>query len=224
MCGRFTLTLEPGELQELLDLGPFVHIVQPRYNIAPTQPVPIVKDPETRGVELYQWGLVPFWSKDIKIGARLINARSETVAEKPAFRAAFKYRRCLLLADGFYEWKKEAQSNTKTPYLFKLKDDGPFTFAGLYEHWQSPEGGELHTCTILTCEPNELVGQVHNRMPVMLDAEARWQWLNPALDRKSLMPLLTPYPAEAMKGFEVSRAVNSPGNDNPDVVKSVEFL
>ncbi|MBG0787712.1 MAG: SOS response-associated peptidase [Anaerolineaceae bacterium] len=221
MCGRFTLTLEPGELQELLDLGPFVHIVQPRYNIAPTQPVPIVRDPETRAVELYQWGLVPFWSKDIKIGARLINARSETAAEKPAFRAAFKYRRCLLLADGFYEWKKEAQGKTKSPYLFKLKDDGPFTFAGLYEHWQSPDGGELHTCTILTCEPNELVGQVHNRMPVMLDAEARWQWLNPELGRKELMSLLAPYPAEAMKAFEVSRAVNSPGNDNPDVVKPV---
>ncbi|MBG0771815.1 MAG: SOS response-associated peptidase [Anaerolineaceae bacterium] len=221
MCGRFTLTLEPGELQELLDLGPFVHIVQPRYNIAPTQPVPIVKDLETRAVELYQWGLVPFWSKDITIGARLINARSETADEKPAFRAAFKYRRCLILADGFYEWKKEAQGAGKTPILFKLKDDGPFTFAGLYEHWQSPEGGELHTCSILTCEPNELVGQVHNRMPVMLDAEARWQWLDPEMERKNLMGLMKPYPADEMKCFEVSKAVNSPANDNPDVVKPI---
>ena len=221
MCGRFTLTLEPGELQELLHLGPFVHLVQPRYNIAPTQPIPIVRDQETRAVELYQWGLVPFWSKDITIGARLINARSETAAEKPAFRAAFKYRRCLILADGFYEWKKEAQGGVKTPYLFKLRDDGPFTFAGLYEHWQSPEGGELHTCTILTCEPNELVGQVHNRMPVMLDAKDRWQWLDPEMEKKNLMTLMKPYPAEEMKGFEVSRAVNSPGNDNPDVVKPV---
>lgn len=221
MCGRFTLTLEPGELQELLDLGPFVHIVQPRYNIAPTQPVPIVRDPETRAVELYQWGLVPFWSKDIKIGARLINARSETAAEKPAFRAAFKYRRCLLLADGFYEWKKEAEGAGKTPFLFKLKDDGPFTFAGLYEHWQSPEGGELHTCTILTCEPNELVGEVHNRMPVMLDAEARWRWLKADMDRKDLLALLKPYPSSEMKGFEVSRAVNSPGNDSSEVVEPI---
>lgn len=221
MCGRFTLTLEPGELQELLDLGPFVHIVQPRYNIAPTQPVAIVKDPKTRAVELYQWGLVPFWSKDIKIGSRLINARSETAAEKPAFRAAFKYRRCLIPADGFYEWKKEAGGSGKTPYLFKLKDDGPFTFAGLYEHWQSPEGGELHTCTILTCEPNELVGQVHNRMPVMLNAEQRWQWLAPELQPKTLLTLLKPYPAGEMKGFAVSKAVNSPANDNPKVVEPV---
>lgn len=222
MCGRFTLTLEPGELQELLDLGPFVHIVQPRYNIAPSQPVPIVKDPNTRAVELYQWGLVPFWSKDIKIGSRLINARSETAAEKPSFRAAFKYRRCLILADGFYEWKKEAGGGGKAPYLFTLKDDRPFTFAGLYEHWESPVGGELHTCTILTCEPNALVGAVHNRMPVMLNAEQRWQWLNPEMDRKILMTFMKPYPSDEMKGFEVSRMVNSPGNDNPDIVRPVE--
>lgn len=222
MCGRFTLTLEPGELQELLDLGPFVHIVQPRYNIAPSQPVAIVKDPNTRAVELYQWGLVPFWSKDIKIGSRLINARSETVAEKPSFRAAFKYRRCLILADGFYEWKKEPGGEGKTPYLFKLKDDGPFTFAGLYEHWEPPVGGELHTCTILTCEPNDLVGEVHNRMPVMLNAAQRWQWLDPEMDQKNLLSLLKPYPAGEMKDFAVSRAVNSPGNDNPEVVRPVE--
>jgi len=222
MCGRFTLTLEPGELQELLDLGPFVHIVQPRYNIAPSQPVPIVKDPNTRAVELYQWGLVPFWSKDIKIGSRLINARSETAAEKPSFRAAFKYRRCLILADGFYEWKREAGGGGKAPYLFTLKDDRPFTFAGLYEHWESPVGGELHTCTILTCEPNALVGAVHNRMPVMLNAEQRWQWLNPEMDRKILMTSMKPYPSDEMKGFEVSRMVNSPGNDNPDIVRPVE--
>lgn len=224
MCGRFTLTLEPGELQALLDLGPFIHIVQPRYNIAPTQPIPIVKDPTTRAVELYRWGLVPFWSKDLDIGNRLINARSETAAEKPAFRAAFKYRRCLILADGFYEWKKELQSKAKTPYLFKLKDDSPFTFAGLYEHWEPPEGGELHTCTILTCEPNELVGRMHNRMPVMLDAEARWRWLDPELDSRSLQALLKPYPADQMKAYPVSKAVNSPGNDTPDVVEPVEAL
>ena len=222
MCGRYTLTPEPHELQLLLDLGPFTHIVQPRYNIAPTQPVPIVKDPNTRAVELYRWGLVPFWAKDLDIGSRLINARAETAAQKPAFRAAFKYRRCLILADGFYEWKKEQQSNAKTPYLFKLKDDAPFTFAGLYEHWEPPVGGELHTCTILTCEPNELVGQMHSRMPVMLDAEARWRWLDPELDQRSLQALLKPYPADEMKAYPVSKAVNSPGNDTPDVVEPVE--
>ncbi len=221
MCGRFTLTLDPGELQELLGLGPFVHIVQPRYNIAPSQPIPIVKDTESRAVELYRWGLVPFWSKDLQIGNRLINARSETAYEKPAYRAAFKYRRCLILADGFFEWHSNGNGGTKTPYLFKLNDDHPFTFAGLYEHWEPPEGGELHSATILTCEPNELVGNYHNRMPVILDEEARWKWLDPAATQKELMGFMKPYPAEEMKCFEVSRAVNSPNNDVPEVVQPI---
>ncbi len=221
MCGRFTLTVDPGELQTLLDLGPFLHVVQPRYNIAPTQPVPIVKDPVERSIELYRWGLVPFWADDIKIGNRMINARSETAHEKSSFRAAFKYRRCLILADGFFEWRAEAQGGSKTPYLFKLKNDHPFTFAGLYEHKEFPEGGELHTCTILTCEPNDLVREYHNRMPVMLGADARWAWLDPEADQDTLRGLLTPYPAEEIKCFPVSRAVNSPENDRPEVVEPV---
>lgn len=222
MCGRFTLTLDPGELQELLDLGPFVHIVQPRYNIAPSQPVPIVKEPETRAVELYRWGLVPFWADDPNIGYRMINARAETAHEKPSFRAAFKYRRCLILADGFFEWHAQEKGAPKTPYLFKLKNDHPFTFAGLYEHWQSPEGGELHTCTILTCRTNELVAQYHNRMPVMLGDKARWTWLDPQADPSALKDLLVPYPADEMKSFPVSREVNSPKNDRPEILEPVE--
>lgn len=219
MCGRFTLTLDPGEIQELLDLGPFVHIVQPRYNIAPSQPVPIVKDAQIRSVELYQWGLVPFWADDPKIGYKMINARSETIDEKPSFRAAFKYRRCLILADGFFEWHASEKGASKTPYLFKLKNDHPFTFAGLYEHWQSPEGGELHTCTILTCPPNELVSDYHNRMPVMLGEDARWAWLDQELEPPALLDLLSPYPADEMKCFPVSREVNSPQNDRPEVLE-----
>jgi len=218
MCGRFTLTLDPGEIQELLDLGPFVHIIQPRYNIAPSQPIPIVKDFETRSVELYRWGLVPFWADDPDIGNRMINARSETVSEKPSFRAAFKYRRCLILADGFFEWHAEQKGAPKTPYLFKLKNDHPFTFAGLYEHWEPPEGGELHTCTILTCPPNELVSQYHNRMPVMLGEDSRWVWVNPESDESTLLDLLNPYPSDEMKYFPVSRDVNSPQNDHPEIL------
>ena len=219
MCGRFTLTLDPGELQELLELGPFVHIVQPRYNIAPSQPIPIVKDSQKREVELYRWGLVPSWADDPKIGYRMINARSETAHEKPSFRAAFKRRRCLILADGFFEWHAEQKGAQKTPYLFKLKNDNPFTFAGLYEHWQAPEGGELHTCTILTCPPNDLVKDYHNRMPVMLGDETRWAWLEEDQDENVLLDLLTPYPAEEMKCYPVSRAVNSPENDRPEVLE-----
>ena len=219
MCGRYTLTLDPGELQDLLELGPFVHIVQPRYNIAPSQPVPIVKDLQTRAVELYRWGLVPFWSKDPSIGSRMINARAETAAEKPAFRAAYKYRRCLILADGFFEWFNDKKAGVKTPYYFKLKDDKPFTFAGLYEHWEPPEGGELHTCTILTCQPNELVGNYHNRMPVILDENTRWQWIDLETPKALLADSLVPYPAQEMKCTPVSRQVNSPGNDRPEILK-----
>jgi putative SOS response-associated peptidase YedK len=218
MCGRFTLTLDPGEIQTLLDLGPFVHIVQPRYNIAPTQPVPIVKDPEKRAVELYRWGLVPFWAEDPTIGSRMINARSETVSEKPSFRAAFKYRRCLLLADGFFEWHATEKGAPKMPYLFKLKNDHPFTFAGLYEHWQSKDGGELHTCTILTCAPNELVADYHNRMPVMLNKETRWLWLDSCTKQSTLLEMLVPYPAAEMKCFPVSKEINSPKNDRADLL------
>ncbi len=222
MCGRFTITLDPGELQALLGLGPFIHIVQPRYNIAPSQPIPIVKDNQTRAVELYLWGLVPSWAKDPEIGSRLINARAETAFEKPSFRAAFKYRRCLIPADGFYEWHSAGKGGTKTPYLFKLKKDGPFTFAGLYENWQAPDGGELHTCTILTCAPNELVAQYHNRMPVILNEQDRWAWLDPDQTQKSLQAMMRPYPAEEMKAYAVSRAVNSPENDNPAVIEPAQ--
>ncbi len=221
MCGRFTLTLDPGELQELLELGPFIHIVQPRFNIAPSQPVPIVKEAKTRAVELYRWGLVPFWADDPKIGYRMINARSETAHEKPSFRAAFKYRRCLILADGFFEWHSKAKSTPKIPYFFKLENDYPFTFAGLYEHWQSKDGGELHTCTILTCPPNEMVSKYHNRMPVILDKDARWTWLEQGMDKSILRDLLAPYPADKMKCYAVSRAVNSPENDRPEVLEPV---
>lgn len=218
MCGRYTLTLDPGELQDLLELGPFVHVVQPRYNIAPSQPVPIVKDFKTRAVELYRWGLVPFWSKDMAIGNRMINARAETVGEKPAFRGAYKYRRCLILADGFFEWFNDKEAGVKTPYYFKMKDDRPFMFAGLYEHWEPPEGGELHTCTILTCAPNELVSNYHNRMPVILDERTRWQWIDPEAPKPALQGALIPYPAQEMKFFPVSREVNSPRNDRPDIL------
>jgi putative SOS response-associated peptidase YedK len=218
MCGRYTLTLDPGELQDLLELGPFIHVVQPRYNIAPSQPVPIVKDVQTRAVELYRWGLVPFWSKDPGIGNKMINARAETVHEKPAFRGAYKYRRCLILADGFFEWFNDKKAGVKTPYYFKLKDDRPFTFAGLYEHWEPPEGGELHTCTILTCQPNELVGNYHSRMPVILNEKTRWPWIDPETPNSLLVESLIPYPDREMKCYPVSREVNSPRNDRPEIL------
>jgi putative SOS response-associated peptidase YedK len=139
-------------------------------------------------------------------------------SKNPPFELHSSIAAAWFLADGFYEWRAEDKGGPKTPYLFKLKNDHPFTFAGLYEHWSAPEGGELHTCTILTCPPNELVKDYHNRMPVMLGEETRWDWLKPEMNVSSLRELLVPYPADEMRCFAVSKAVNSPQNDQPEVV------
>lgn len=219
MCGRFTLTLDPGELQEQLDLGPFLQLYQPRYNIAPTQPIALVRDPQTRAIELFRWGLVPSWSKDLDIGSSLINARSETVHEKPSFHSAFKNRRCLILADGFFEWGEDPTQRTKQPYYYQLADAKPFTFAGLYEVWRSPEGDELPTCTIITCPANALVAQVHPRMPVILPPDLRWEWLSPAQSPIQLLGMLQSYPPDAMQVRPVSRLVNSPSNEGQQILE-----
>lgn len=218
MCGRFTLTLDPGELQEALELGPFLQLYQPRYNIAPTQPVALVRDPETRAIELFRWGLVPSWAKDISIGNQMINARGESVHEKPSFRSAFKSRRCLILADGFFEWSQTSSGQGKTPYYFQVEGGQAITFAGLYETWRSPEGDELPTCTIITCQANELVARYHQRMPVILPQELRWAWLSQEKDQAALRAMLQPYDSQRMQVREVSRAVNSPSNDNPEIL------
>ncbi len=218
MCGRFTLTLDPGELQESLDLGPFIQMYQSRYNIAPTQPVALVRDLQTRAIELFRWGLVPSWSKDIEIGSRLINARSETLQEKPSFRNAFKSRRCLILADGFFEWGQSAGSGGKIPYYFQVDQGAAFTFAGLYETWHSPEGDILPTCTIITCAANTLVSKIHPRMPVILPPEVRWVWLEPSQKPTDLQTMLMPYSSEQMQVREVSRLVNSPYNEGPQIL------
>ncbi len=219
MCGRFTLTLDPGELQELLGLGPFRQIYQPRYNIAPTQPIAIVRDPDKKPVELFVWGLVPSWSKDISIGSHMINARAETISQKPSFRSAFKRRRCLILADGFFEWSSPEPGAPKTPFYFQIDNGIPFTFAGLYEVWRSPEGDELPTCTIITCSSNQFVRKYHNRMPVILPAETRWDWLDNNMTQAALLDMLKPFDASKISARPVSRALNNPRNDSPELLK-----
>jgi len=220
MCGRFTLTLDPGELKEDLNLGDITFEYQPRYNVAPTQPVAAVRDAHTRDIELLRWGLVPSWAKDITIGDRLINARGETLTEKPSFKNAFAKRRCLVLADGFYEWHR-ATDGPKTPYYFKLKSGKPFAFAGLWEFWRSPEGDELRTCTIITTAANTLVAQHHERMPVILPLAAHVPWLSLTTPATELQRLLAPYPPEEMTTYPVSKAVNSPGNDSIECIQPV---
>lgn len=217
MCGRFTLTLDSDEVREALRLGDMPADWQPRYNVAPSQMIAVVTDPAARAVLRMRWGLVPSWAKDPAIGMQMINARAETVMEKPSFRAAFARRRCLILADGFYEWQKPpaGQSGRSQPYHFRLADGAPFAFAGLWEQWQPPEGEPLTTCTIITCAANELVAPVHARMPVILTGDSAWNWLE-LTDQAALHSLLRPYPAESMQAAAVGRRVSSAGYDGPE--------
>jgi putative SOS response-associated peptidase YedK len=210
MCGRFTLTVDPADLQMMLELGEVPADLSPRYNIAPTQPVAVVTSAEDRKVELFQWGLVPSWSKDPSMGGRMINARAETLHEKPAYRVPFARKRCLILADGFFEWKEQGKG--KQPFFIQLQSREPFAFAGLWDHWSAPDGGEKLTCSIVTCDPNELMAEIHNRMPVILDRTTMWDWLDSEAQPIALRALLVPY-AGAMKAYPVSKLVNKPEND-----------
>ncbi|HUK82266.1 MAG TPA: SOS response-associated peptidase [Verrucomicrobiae bacterium] len=238
MCGRFTLTAEARSLAARFGVnyprgfaGPAAvdststsadtaqsrPDLTPRYNIAPTQSVIVVNDTGQRQLVQMRWGLIPSWAKDESIGNRMINARAETIAEKPAFRAALKKRRCLIPADGFYEWQK--QGKLKQPVRIVLKSREPFAFAGLWELWNSPEGEEVLSCTIITTTANELLKQVHERMPVILPREAEAEWLDPNIqDPEKLLPLLKPYRSELMEFYPVDRIVNSPSNDTPQCI------
>lgn len=218
MCGRFTLTVSPEQLQDQFGLAePPPADLGPRYNIAPSQAVAVITNSPQRKLEIFQWGLIPSWAKDPKIGNKLINARAETLAEKPSFRTALKRRRCLVVADGFYEWKKEG--SRKTPMYITLDDGRPFGFAGLWEIWQPPDGSLLKTCTIITTEPNALTGQIHNRMPAILPPEDYDAWLQPGeAPAETLLPLLRPYDARHMKAVPVSTRVNRPEFDSPECV------
>ena len=217
MCGRFTLTSNMDDLQGRFGFEARDLVFRPSYNIAPTQLVLAVTNDGQRRAELMRWGLVPFWAKDIKIGYRMINAVGETAATKPAFRAAFKKRRCLILADGFFEWRKDGKEKIPT-YIF-LKSQEPFAFAGLWETWKSPEGETVKSCTILTTKPNEFMEPIHNRMPVILSGETEALWLDPMTEEPDLLqPLIQPAPAELMESRIVSSLVNSPKNNSPECV------
>lgn len=212
MCGRFTLTSDLDRLEERFAFRAAASSYAPRYNIAPTQPVLAVIDAEERRAELLRWGLIPSWAKEASIGDRMINARAETVAEKPSFRRALQKRRCLVLADGFYEWKKEGKK--KTPMYIALKPHEPFGFAGLWETWRAPDGETIHSCTIITTTPNSLMEPIHNRMPVILPKEQEALWLDRTIEDPAILtPVLLPYPAAAMEAYAVSPFVNSPRND-----------
>ncbi len=223
MCGRFTLTVDPGQLQEAFPWVDFPEEIPRRYNIAPSQPVAVVPNDGQNRVDFFNWGLIPFWAKDPKIGNRMINARSETLTEKPSFRGPFKYKRCLVLVDGFYEWRKEPGTQSKTPVYLRLKNKAPFAFAGLWDNWHSDDGSEIRTFTIITTEPNTLIMEIHNRMPVILPQNTYRDWLKEGENDPDLLKsFLRPYPSEEMEAYPVSRQVNSPQNDTPECIIPVE--
>jgi len=220
MCGRYTLTTPTQLLRERFALVSAPNVLPPRFNIAPGQDVAVVRHGRARRLEMFRWGLVPSWAKDPAIGNRMINARAETLAEKPSFREAFRRRRCLVLADGFYEWKKEGKQ--KTPMYVRLRSREPFAFAGLWESWHPSGTEEIRSCTIVTTTPNQLLVPIHDRMPVILALDEYDAWLE-AEPRaaEELRDLLRPFPADRMEAYPVSRLVNSPANDRPECVAPV---
>jgi len=218
MCGRFALLVDASVLADVFDVEP-PRDLKPRFNIAPTQDVPVVRSDAkgSRECAMLRWGLVPSWAKDDKIGARMINARSETAAEKPSFGSAIKTRRCLVPCSGFYEWVKGAEG--KQPHFIHFADARVFAFAGLWERWSKSESGPLDTFTILTSAPNELIADLHDRMPVILPPDAYAEWLEPRpLDSDRLRNLVVPHPAEGMEVYPVTTHVNRPANDDPECI------
>ena len=220
MCGRYTLIADLGDLVQRFEFDGSDFSYDPGYNIAPTESVLTVRNVGGREAAIMRWGLIPFWAKDPKIGARMINARAETVAEKPAFRNALKKRRCLVLADGYYEWQKTPVG--KRPYRIVLRSGEPFAMAGLWEKWKDHQGNVVPSCTIITTEANDFLAPIHNRMPVILPRDAEGVWLDPDVkDSASLTGILAPYSDGALDAYEISTLVNYARNNGPEVIARV---
>lgn len=221
MCGRYSLQTPADTLAKHFQLAK-VPLVKPRYNIAPSQLVITVRVPASqdgREVELARWGLIPSWAKDPSIGARMIIARAETVADKPAFRDALARRRCLMPADGYYEWQR--QGWRKQPFYIRMKEGWPFAFAGLWERWKGPDGKAVETCALLTTDPSASLRSIHNRMPVILDPSSYDLWLDPDIRLAAhLQPLFRPYRDEEITAYPVNLYVNDPSHDDPQCLES----
>ncbi len=227
MCGRFTLTISAQKFYKRYKVEKRTIEIRSRYNIAPGQFTPIIIDRDgdmKYEVVLGRWGLWPHWTKDEKIANRLINARGETIDEKPTFKTSFKSKRCLVPASGFYEWQKKdvRKGEPRTPYYLRLTDSKVFSMAGIWESREYAEGIELITFTIITTEPNEEVSKIHDRMPVILEQEEEKLWLDPKADPEALKKLLDAFPAKSMESFPLSTKVNDPSNDDPSVLKPLE--
>lgn len=221
MCGRFTLRAPAQLIAEQFSLFELPSL-KARFNVAPTQPILAVRQGAgQREAVMLHWGLVPSWAKDPGMGSRMINARVETVAEKPAYRAAFRRRRCLVVADGFYEWQK--QGRTKQPYFIRMADNRPFAFAGIWESWEGADHSYLESCSLLTTAPNALMAPIHDRMPVILVPENYDAWLDPSREGgEGLLALCGPYPPGGMVAGPVGRVVNNPRNDSPECIAPLD--
>jgi putative SOS response-associated peptidase YedK len=221
VCGRFTLNAGKSILASEFKIDPVkLAKMTASYNIAPSQGVAAVIEEGERKLEFMNWGLIPHWAKDPSVGWRMINARQETLEQKPSFKGPFKAQRCLIPASGFYEWKKEARE--KVPYYIRLKSKRPFSFAGLWSDWSNSDGSHIRSCTIITGEPNNLIKPIHHRMPVILPESSREEWLDVRhFKPDALVRLLMPYPDDAMEAYPVSRYVNSPANNSPKCVEAV---
>ncbi len=226
MCGRYRLSRRKQLVEEYFDsVSEEQEDWNPRYNIAPTQPVAVIRQnprEPVRELSLLRWGLIPSWAKDPALAGGMFNARSETAATKPAFRDAFKFRRCLIPADGFYEWKKTAKG--KQSYCFEVNDGQLFAFAGLWDRWRDASGKTVDTCSFLTTIPNALTAPVHDRMPVILDPDAYDQWLDPGMrDVAAASELLKPFDARLMRCYPVSTRINHVANDDSECSAPVEL-
>lgn len=220
MCGRYSLIADLGELARRFEFDGDWLAFESTYNVAPTHNVLTVVGGDTRRAGYMRWGLIPRWAKDAKIGSRMINARAETVAEKPSFRDSLKRRRCLVLADGFYEWQRDDKA--KRPMRVVMRSGEPFAFAGIWSVWKDPEGNRVATCAIITTTASDLLMPIHDRMPVVLPRELEKFWLDPAIeDPAAITNVLTPAPNDAMKAYEVSTLVNSVANNRPEVTRAV---
>ena len=219
MCGRYSLISDLGELAKRYEFDGDELALEPAYNVAPTQNVLTVVGGETRRGGFMRWGLIPWWAKNASIGSRMINARAETVSEKPAFRDALRRRRCLVLADGFYEWQRTGAA--RRPMRVVMRSGEPFAFAGLWSVWRDPDGNRIPSCAIITTTANDLLSPIHDRMPVVLPKHMEDFWLDRTIDDlATLTSVLTSYPDDAMEAYEVSTLVSSVANDGTEVIKA----
>jgi putative SOS response-associated peptidase YedK len=223
VCGRFTISKTEQELEKRFGANFYSKVLEARYNVAPTQLSAVITHDEPEAMQLFRWGLVPFWAKDLGIGARMINARSETVSEKPAFKDAYRKRRCLVLADGYYEWIKRGKE--KIPHRIQIRDQAPFAMAGLWERWKpkTPEAETVHTFTIITVPAAKSVEHIHDRMPAILTREQERLWLDLDLPEKEAKQLLLPYPEDELQYYTVSKKVNSTRNESEDLLEPVDY-